>query len=454
MGGAGGGRIEAGGAVPNTLSPDAEAEARRRSGLLRDVIEAELSTRTFAKPQVRRPDPEGNGRLSGEWWSGVEVSEASSVAAATLLSLGVRVLFFAMTEPDDFGLSPIETLAHVGDPTRSPRHARVWKAWSAAVAAARGRLEPSKDLDPSDPTADVRFTGVRHARIGGRLLAAKGRARAGIVVLHGYSTVGRLAKQGARWEGLRGRGAAVLLVRVRGYPGSRLDVNDWGAPGAGWITRGLEVPSSEAGMGCEWSFAYGVADAVVAARALRTLLAERARAGGGEPPIFLAGESFGAALAVVAASHLSERDEIARLAIGLPSMGDWAWRLAHTRARGGGRGAGAEITRFLADHSGRTEEIVQSLRVFDAAIHARDVRCPVLCKLAIRDDVVPAPAAAAVFNALAGDPGRKSRFVTRYGHFDGGVADVRRHATFDRLVEEFLDPGREPEEALARAASG
>jgi len=42
--------------------------------------------------------------------------------------------------------------------------------------------------------------------------------------------------------------------------------------------------------------------------------------------------------------------------------------------------------------------------------------------------VVPAPTAAAVFNALAGDPGRKWRFTVRYGHHDGGVADMRRHA--------------------------
>jgi hypothetical protein len=62
----------------------------------------------------------------------------------------------------------------------------------------------------------------------------------------------------------------------------------------------------------------------------------------------------------------------------------------------------------------------------------------------MRDDVVPAPAAAAVFNALGSDPGCKWRFVVKRGHADGGIADARRHALFDRLVREFLGPDEDP----------
>jgi len=62
--------------------------------------------------------------------------------------------------------------------------------------------------------------------------------------------------------------------------------------------------------------------------------------------------------------------------------------------------------------------------------------------------MVPAPAAASVFNALATDPARKWRHVVKYGHFDGGIADMRRHAAFEKLVVEFLDPAKEPEETM------
>jgi cephalosporin-C deacetylase-like acetyl esterase len=107
------------------------------------------------------------------------------------------------------------------------------------------------------------------------------------------------------------------------------------------------------------------------------------------------------------------------------------------------------VRRFIDDHADRRAGVYELLRLHDAAIHARRVRCPALCKLALRDEVVPAPAAASVFNALGTDPGRKWRHVTRYGHFDGGIADGRRHAAFERLVVEFLDPGREPDETMA-----
>jgi cephalosporin-C deacetylase-like acetyl esterase len=84
--------------------------------------------------------------------------------------------------------------------------------------------------------------------------------------------------------------------------------------------------------------------------------------------------------------------------------------------------------------------------LFDAAHHAAGVTIPVLCKLAERDDVVPAPSAAAVFHGLASP--RKWSFVVPYGHFDGGLAAARRHVTFERLLARFLEP-QESAEAIA-----
>ena len=86
--------------------------------------------------------------------------------------------------------------------------------------------------------------------------------------------------------------------------------------------------------------------------------------------------------------------------------------------------------------------------MFDAAVHAPRVRAHVLCELARRDEVVPAPTAAAVFNGLGASPGSKWRFVIPYGHVEGNVATLRRRALFRRCAHDFLDPGRLPREAM------
>lgn len=348
-----------------------------------------------------------------------------------------------MNLPEDFGLSPVRTLAHVGDLARPLRFPSIWKTWQSTVFAGEPHLEPrpAADADPSDPSATHQFKGQRHARIGCLLLAPpEGQARAALVTFHGYDNPPTLAQEVDRWTALARRGVAVLAVRVRGFPGSQVDVGDWTGEPGGWITRGLDVPISEQGIGCEWSFAYAVADAVTACRALRRHA--------GHVPLFLYGQSFGAAVAVLAASQLADRDPVARLAIGLPTLGDWPWRLAHPFP--GGVGAGAQIRRALDSAPARAGEMTDLLRAFDTVLHARRIACPVLCKLAHLDDVVPAPSAAAVFNAFAAEPGRKWRFMTRCGHFDAGIADARRHALFEQAVDDFLTPDVDPADAMRR----
>lgn len=351
-----------------------------------------------------------------------------------------------MTEPDDFGLSPVATLARIGDPGRSIRHAAFWKTWSAAVLEHTPRLVPRTDADGSDPSATHEFESFRSTRIGCGLLLPKGRALAGLVALHGYENVPTLAQSMADFAPLAERGVAVLAIRVRGYPGSQRDcaglVAHAMAPDGGggeWITHGLEIPTSEKGSGCEWSYCGAIADAVNACRALRGFLDARSA----RVPLFLHGESIGGAIAITAASQLVDIDEPARIVVGLPSMGDWPWRLSRPE-RGAGGGAGGLIRLFAADHPELETELSTTLRLFDTVIHARRIHCPVLCKLALRDEIVPAPTAAAVFNALGSDPGLKWRYTVKYGHHDGGITDLRRHAVFDRLTLEFLDPASDP----------
>lgn len=358
-----------------------------------------------------------------------------------------------MPEPDDFGLSPLATLAHVGDATPAPMHQPCWNRWREAVGAVRSRLEPAEPADPSDPTATHRFESARGVRIGCRLeLPPKGTALcAGLVTTHGYARCPELGAEARRWRGLAARGVAVLILRVRGYPGSQLDSGDWtGEPASplGWIAHGfppvLNRPEDVLG----WALPQAVADVACGAWALRDWIAKRSE---GRCPVFLHGESFGAGLAVMAAAQTpAEHVAFERLAIGVPAFGDWTWRLADARRMA--FGSGAQVLSLLRSMGfpGNGREAVHTLRVCDAVVHAGRVRCPVLCKLALRDEIVPAPAAAAVFNALGTDPGLKWRFLVPEGHTEPSIGGARRHALFERAVEDFLDPGMAPADALAR----
>lgn len=363
-----------------------------------------------------------------------------------------------MQEPDDFGFSPLRTLARVADPTPAAGHSPFWTAWWKEVVSGHPEIRPRREADPSDPTCDREFESTRATRIGCRLLLPPGgpdAVRAGLVTSHGYGEAGALAERDGMWRTLVGRGVAVLLVRIRGYAGSRLDCGDLTAldRGLGWICRGLAAPTTGEGSHPDrptdvlnWVLPHGVADVVNACRALSAWLRERADR---RLRIYLHGESFGAGLAAIAAAQLAqhageEGGAPARLVLGVPTFGDWPWRL--TQRYGGSGGEVAELIRRRPD----LEYVIgERLRLLDAVVHARRVACDTLCKLAERDDIVPAPAAAAVFNALGTDPGRRWRFVTPYGHFDGGLAHQRREVLFQRCLEDFLDPALDPAEAMA-----
>lgn len=350
-----------------------------------------------------------------------------------------------MNLPDDFGLSPVRTLAHVGSPRPVKSHFTFWKAWSEAVFAQQPRLWPMRRTDPSDPTATHEFESLRNVRIGATLLepGAGKPVRGALVTTHGYGRPGTLSQEAERWAPLADRGVAVLMLRVRGFPGSQTETGDLLASPFGWIAHGLETPVAAGSGVSDWVLSGAVADLANACRAAHEWLR-------GRGPLFLHGESLGGGLAVLAAAQLAGRVPIDRLALGLPTLGDWPWRLAMGERPFPGVGSiGADVARFMVAHGALREQAGVTLRLFDAVVHAQTVRSPVLCKLALRDDVVPAPSAAAVFNGLATPPGLKRRFVTAFGHFDGGLADLRRHAEFERLLQRFVDPAVEPMPALA-----
>jgi cephalosporin-C deacetylase-like acetyl esterase len=350
-----------------------------------------------------------------------------------------------MQEPDDFGLSNSLTLLQVGAVVPPPGFQQFWSEWAQRVWHAEPSLERWDGAGP-DPgcegvthvyrsTGDVRIgCRVTHGAGGTDGKGGAGGAgqgvRAVVVSLHGY---GMAPGQALEDGGARpAPGVAHIQVRCRGYPGSQIDCPDLTASPEGYIARGLEGART-------WVLGDAVADVVNATRAARARF-------GPDVPVSIKGESFGGALAVLAASALASRGPVARLVCALPSLGWWSWRLEHTATAG----IGLDVQRLLQAQRQPSEATLEALRFFDTLVHARRVTCPVVCKVAERDDVVPAPTAAAVYNAFGTDPGLKWRFVTRYGHFDGGIADARRHALFEQLADQFLDPAVDPAALMGR----
>jgi cephalosporin-C deacetylase-like acetyl esterase len=191
-----------------------------------------------------------------------------------------------------------------------------------------------------------------------------------------------------------------------------------------------------------------VADVIDACRAARNWLIDRRLP---DAMIAVKGRSLGATLAIDAVAALNGRLPheliVDRLVIGLPTLADWPWRAVHAAPS---VGTGAEIDALLRRSAEAMRgRILERLRLIDPVIHAPQVRIPVLCMLAERDEVAPAPAAAAAFNALASDPGRRWRFVVPCGHCDAGILNARRHALFERCAADFLDPARSTRDSMA-----
>lgn len=350
-------------------------------------------------------------------------------------------------EPDDFGLSPVQTLAHVAGGQKPHGYTSFWQQWRKDESLRTVSLKPAGEDGFGDPGVTHRLSGQDEA-IGCRLIEPpEGTAlTGGVVIGHGYGPQKSLEEEASGFGKLTARGLAVLVIRVRGFAGS-----PGGDEPDGWILKGLadradagKEPDPEA-----WIVSGAVRDTVNAVRALAAWLRER----GVDTPPSLHGVSLAGGLATIAAAQLHRMSDegfegcgLSRLVLGAPTFGDWPWRM-QSRAHSG-NGSGAELWDLFLRHTRRADELLEMLRTYDAALHARDVRCPVLCRLAEKDDVVPAPTAAAVFNALATDTGRKWRFVTKFGHYDGGLAHARRYELFARCSADFLDPARDPDESM------
>ncbi|MEM9066544.1 MAG: acetylxylan esterase [Planctomycetota bacterium] len=353
------------------------------------------------------------------------------------------------TEPDDFGFNAVATLAHCAADRPPSGFGPFWQKWRDAETTRSITLAPATDDAGVGVTHRIQGQDIA---IGTRLIEPPEGIPlvGGVVVGHGYGELTPLGAGYRWWTRLAARGIAVLAIRVRGFPGSPPEADP-----IGWILEGLasEVDAGNEPDPCSWIVSGAVRDTVNSVRALNNWLRER----GVHTPPTLYGISFGGGLAVIAAAQLARLCEdgkpgcaIGRLVLGVPTFGDWHWRTQSQRFSG--NGSGALIHDLLVRHRAREEALLLCLSHFDATLHAKGVRCPVLCRLAVKDDVVPAPTAAAVFNALSTDTGHKWRYVTSFGHYDGGLTHARRYELFDRMACEFMDPTIKPETTMNRWA--
>lgn len=349
----------------------------------------------------------------------------------------------------------VRTFAHIGDPVPASDHAPFWKHWFSSLIEHTPVLTRRLSEDPSDPGATHEFDSMDGVTIGARLVLPRdGRAvKASLVTVHGDMPPDPLEINARRWQGIADRGVAVLLMRLRGYPGSRTscgDLTEIHAHGNTWITRGFDAKTHE-----EWILPKGVADVCNACRVMRNALLRRdtdteitVDDSVELPGVYLHGSSLGGGLAVISAAQLigKLRGEsiIDRLAIATPSLGDWASRIDSPT------GTAAQIGRIIDANPDRREELMARLKLCDAIVHGRRVRVPTLGMLARQDGVVPPGCAAAAFNSIDADPGRKWRFLIEYGHHGGDPKTNRRTVLFRRALCDFFDPGVLPIRAMDR----
>ena len=177
-----------------------------------------------------------------------------------------------MIEPEAYGFNDVQTFAHIGDPSPAPDHSVFWKHWYARFIEDQPNLSVRSVTDDSDPTATHEFISSDGVRIGCRLvLPEDGKpVKASLVTAHGYHHALLLGDSIKRWQRIADSGVAVLIVRLRGYPGSQIGIGDQTTPdelGAGWIARGFAGKAHE-----DWILPKAVADVCNACRVMRNAL--------------------------------------------------------------------------------------------------------------------------------------------------------------------------------------
>ncbi len=319
-------------------------------------------------------------------------------------------------------LGPAATLSHVADQAHPDIYSRAWAEWRDVI----------EDFPPTEPVSGApAMNGFGGTSVPCRIVMPEGELRAMLVEAPDADNQWRPT------QAMLDRGVGVFQVGLRGCSVGEEPPMDWACEGLGeGFDRGQDVVNWRV-----MQAAGDVASAVLSCGLLGV-------------PVYARGRSLGGGLLVLALAGLAGQATIERVVLELPGLGDWTWRWAQaSKASLSGKaspanGIGSELLSYASRFPARRSQLYDSLRIIDAALAAPKLHGSTLCKLALHDAVVPAPTAAAVFNAIGTDTGNKWRFVVPTGHSAQDMASNRRHAQFERCATDFLDPANTPSSSM------
>jgi len=280
----------------------------------------------------------------------------------------------------------LDALLRVEVPAEPPGFAVKWQTWRGQAMETQPRpmiRDTGTFLGPWR-VFDLQYQSTDAVQIGGWFLRpAHGGFSRGFVVGHGYG--GRVSPD----VDFPLEDSAVLYFCARGI--SRSQDPRFPSEAARHVLHGIEDPERYILRGC-------VEDTWLAVGALLSLAPELAGRVG------YCGTSFGGGVGAMA---LAFEDRVQRAHLNVPTFGNQPLRMALPSV-----GSAAAVRA----HAERLPGIAEAtLRWFDAAVAARQVRIPVHCACALVDPAVAPVGQFSVFNALGGP---KRLFVLDAGHME------------------------------------
>lgn len=265
---------------------------------------------------------------------------------------------------------------------------------------------------------DVAFSGFGGDRIGAWFTVPRGEngPLPAVVEFIGYNGGRDLPGESLRWASA---GYAHLLVDTRGQGarwgagGRTADPHGSGPATPGFMTRGIDDPDT-------YFYRRVFTDAVRAVEAVRTL------PGVDAGHVSVQGASQGGGITLAVAGLVPD------VAAALP---DVPFLCHFTRALDiCDKDPFAEVTRYLAVHRARVDDVLHTLSYFDAVNFAKRATAPSLFSVALMDLICPPSTVYAAYNNYGG--ARKDIEVYRFNDHEGGES-YQRQAQI-RWLDELL----------------
>jgi cephalosporin-C deacetylase len=258
---------------------------------------------------------------------------------------------------------------------------------------------------------DVSFSGFGGDRIGAWFTVPRGESDTlpAVVEFIGYNGGRDLPGESLRWASA---GYAHLLVDTRGQGarwgagGRTADPHGSGPAAPGFMTRGIDDPDT-------YFYRRVFTDAVRAVDAVRTL------PGVNGERVAVQGVSQGGGITLAVAGLVP--DVVAAMP-DVPFLCHFARALDICD-----KDPFAEVTRYLAVHRARVDDVLHTLSYFDAVNFAKRATAPTLFSVALMDLVCPPSTVYAAYNHYAGGraDGREIE-VYRYNDHEGGESYQRQ----------------------------